>query len=304
MRVLQVGHPEPVVRGAAAREDEQPAPVVGYATVHAGGRVILALEDQPLRPAAQRVVEQLVVGVRLPEVRPLGGAAEAGVVESVAVTGPGDPGELHACHHVGELAPGGEVAQVDVLEVRPAHRGGVAQSAAVGRDRPLRHGDRSVGRERVGVEHEGRPPAERRFPVEDRLLLQAGILAEPQLFCLAHGHCHPGVIPQRGEPGADRVAPRDPGEITKGESVLRVDPRFGGRRVEILERAVRVRHGADEVGVHHAPSGRRWIVQLLAGNPGDGNEQRRGECEAVMANAHEHADSYSCSGGRRGAPLP
>ncbi len=251
----------------------------------------MALEHQPLRPAAQRVVEQLVVGVRLPEVRALGGAAEPGVVESMTVAGPGDPGELHACYHVRELAPRGEVAQVDVLEVRPAHGGSVPQSAAVRRDRPLGHGDRAVGRERVRVENEGRPPAQSGLSVEDRLLLQAGILPEPQLSCLAYGDRHTGIIPQCREPDADRVAPRDPGEITEGDSVLRIDPRCGGRRVEILERAIGVDYSAPEVGVHHAPSGRRGIVQLLGGDSGNGDEQRRGEPAAAKANAHEHVSS-------------
>ena len=98
------------------------------------------------------MVEELVMGVGGLEVRPLYRAAEPSVVEALAVPRPRNTGELDAWDCVREVVSGTQVAQVDVLEVGATRGGGVGEHAAVGGHRPLRHRDRSVGREGVGVE--------------------------------------------------------------------------------------------------------------------------------------------------------
>src|SRR5207247_10612113 len=99
----------------------------GHAAPHPGGGVVEALEDETLGAPAQRVVEELVMGVGGLEVRPLYRAAEPSVVEPLAVPRPRDTGELDARDCFREVMSGPQVAQVDVLEVGATRGGGVGQ---------------------------------------------------------------------------------------------------------------------------------------------------------------------------------
>jgi hypothetical protein len=76
MRILEIGDPEPVVGRSPAGVDVQPPPGIGYVTTHPRRRIVGALEHQSLRSASERVIPELVVGVRVLEVGALCGAAE------------------------------------------------------------------------------------------------------------------------------------------------------------------------------------------------------------------------------------
>ncbi len=292
-RVLQVRKPQAIVRGTALREDEEPAPVVGDGAADPCGRVVGPLEHEPVRRGAQTVVEQLVVGIGVSEVRALFRPAKPSVVEPFPVARPRDAAELHPRHHVGEVAAGREVAQVDVLQVGPARRRGVAEGAPVGRDRPLRHGDRPVGRKHVGVEHDDGGGARRGLPVEHRLLLEAGVAAEPELSRLPHRHLGSRVVPQRREPLPDRVAPREPVQVCERERVLGRDPRLRGGRVEILEGAVRVRHAAAEVGVAPVRLGSQRVAPLLGREACGRHEEPGGEDKGAGAKTEHDVSSVA-----------
>jgi hypothetical protein len=190
----------------------------------------------------------------------------------------------------------GEVAEVDVAQVGAAGRGRVRQQAAVWRDGPLRHRRGSVGRERVGVEYQDGPCGCGRLPVEHGLLLQPGVLAEPELAGLTHRDLNPRVIPQRREPLPDRVPPRDAVQIPEGDRVLGRDPRLGGLSVEVLQRAVGVGHRTAEVGIHDLGTGSGRVLELLCARLRR-NHQYHSEREAAAfadnATAHGNGSGES-----------
>ncbi len=283
-RILQVRQPEPVVGRTAGRGHEQPTAVVrGPATYERGG-IVGAFEHHAIPACPEGVIPQLVVGIRLAQAGVLRRAAEARVVESPAVLRPGHARELHVQHDVRELVPGGQVANVDVLEVRASRCRAVAQGAPIGRNRPLRHGDRAVGRERVGIEHRDRRGSRDGRAVQDRLPLQSRVATEPELPRFAYRNAHLRVVPERREAGADRVALRQFRQIGEGQGVLGVHPAFRGRGVEILEPAIGIRHVVPEVVVADAPFRSRRVLQLLRRRRG--GEHRHGEHEIMAARAH------------------
>src|SRR5205823_10202585 len=104
---------------------------------------------------------------------------------------------------------------------------------------------------------------ERRLLVQNRLILQPGVLEEEVAARLPERRAVLRIIPELREPLADRGARGDLREIGGGEPVLRLDPGAAFGRVRVLEPAVRIRDSGPVVMVEDiALSGGRILYCL------------------------------------------
>ena len=116
----------------------------------------------------------------------------------------------------------------------------VGEQAAVRRHRVVLHGDRSVGREPVGIKDGSRPIPQALLRVQHGLRLETGVpdVEDPAGF--SPRHVGPGVVPQRRKPAADSLAAGDARKQVPCKPVLSLQPRGRARTVRLLEPAVRI----------------------------------------------------------------
>src|SRR6185369_8745073 len=101
----------------------------------------------------------------------------------------------------------------------------------------------------------------------DRLRLKSGVADVEDPAGLAPRDFGPGVIPQRREAAADRLAVAEAGEIPVGEPALRVQPLGRARAVGLLEPAVRVRDARAVVLVDDVAACGGRVDELLRSGP-------------------------------------
>ncbi len=156
-----------------------------------------------------------------------------------------------------QVLAGVDVADPPLAPVAAGRLQAVSEQPGVLADRRAGQRHRAVRRERVRIEQHARLrlAVERRGPVEDVLVLQPVVLCVEVAAALLVRHAVLLVVPQRGQPVADRAALRDGLEERERHLVLGLDPGARLGRVRILEPAVRVRHLGAVVGIDHGALG-------------------------------------------------
>ena len=243
---------------------EEPLAVLRGPYPEVAQRVVLVLVDEAvgrLRRAELVVVDLLeLVLVRIDAL--LGGIVGT-VVETLRVGRPRGAGVLHPLNAVfGQRSRSG-IHHPDLDPVRTGCGRRIGQVAAVLRERRRGQRHRTVLGERVGVEEEFARLTGPLRAVERRLVLQPVVIIIVPPVAVLRGRPLLGIVPQLGQPVADRPAERNLREVVLRHGVLGLDPCGRGLRTVVLEPAVGVGHLHAEIVVRHrAPFG-LGIGQML-----------------------------------------
>ena len=204
---------------------------------------------------AQAVVVELLVEVGLLQRAPLAGLVVAAVEEALVVVGPGGLRELDPVQGVRQVAAGVDVAHPPLLPVRAPRGEAVGEQLAVLADVPAGDGDRAVLRQGIGIEDEHAARRQGVDPVEDALVLQAVVAGEEVAPPVLRRHAVALVVPELGQPLADRLPLGQAGEKRRGHRVLRRHPVARLLRIEVLQPAVGIGNLDAMVVVHLLDTG-------------------------------------------------
>ena len=173
------------------------------------------------------------------------------VIEPFGVGGPDRARELHPVDSVlREFARAG-VHHADLHPVRAGSGGGIGQVAAVLREREVGKGHRAVVGKAVGIEEHLALGGGIARAVEHRLVLEPVVIEIVVIIPVSAQAPLFGIVPQLGQPLADRVAVGYLPQVVLRDGVLGLDPCGRGLRIVVLQPAVGVGDLGAEVVVHH-----------------------------------------------------
>ena len=173
------------------------------------------------------------------------------VIETFGIGSPLGAGELDPVDLIGrELAVGG-VHHTNLHPVRAGfgHRAGAVFPVLGKSHRRKRH--RPVVRERIGIEEHLALRTGGRRTVEHRLVLQPVVVEIVPRIAVFGRDALLGVIPQLGQPPADRVAERDLRQVILRHGILGLDPCRRRLRIVVFQPTVGIRDLRPEIVVHH-----------------------------------------------------
>ncbi len=230
---VEVPQVDRVAVEAVGDVEDQPAPVLGDGAVRVVARVLGDRVDERvvrLRLAEHVAVDADLLLVVALAVRPL---RVAGVIEGARVRQPGHARELGVADEVRQVAAGLDFAHVPGVPVRAAVRHGVSDVASVRADRVVGERCGRIGRQRVRVDEDLGRRIERGGPVEDALVLRAGLLDVEVAAAFLDRHARlvvqPAVavllvVPEFRQALLERFARRNRIEVGLGHRILRRDP--------------------------------------------------------------------------------
>ena len=256
-----------VPRRALGTHDEEPLAVVGRHGREVAQRVRLVLVDEFVgRLGRTQFVVVNFLEFVLGRVGALFRRVVGAVIESLGIGSPPGARELHPLDPVGGERLVGGVHHADLHPVGTRRGGRIGEPASVLRERHGGQRHRSVVGERVGVEeHLARGARLLRAP-DHRLVLQTVVIGIVPPVAVLRGSPLLGIVPQLGQPLADRPAERNLREIVLGHGVLGGDP--GGRRfgIVVFEPPVGIGNLGTEIVVHHVAAlgfGVRQVFDLF-----------------------------------------
>jgi len=211
------------------------------------------LVDQPVRRllGAEPMIVDLLVAVQIEQrIGPSGRLRIAAVEEARAVMGPRGARELDPLQVVAAVLVRRDVADAELLPIGAAAGGAIDHGAPVFRQCQDRQRDGSVLRQRVGIEQHLRLRRERALRVQHGLILEAGVLEEEVAAALLEGSSVFRVVPQLRQAAANALSLGNLLQVGERDSVLRLHPGPGFRRVHILEPAIGVRNLGAVVVLH------------------------------------------------------
>ncbi len=271
-----------VRRGALARRDHHPAPIVRHVGAELPRRAVGAFVDEHVGGLrrAQPVEVDLGVGVGRLEGIGAGRGVVAVVVEAAAVGLPRGAGELDARERLGQVAPARHVADADGPPVRSAVREQHRHVIAALRRREARERDGAVGGERVRVDEHALGAAGRRADVGDALVLQAAVARDEREGRAPRRDAHARIGEDLVEARADGGARRKRVERRPRVRRLRGHERLRLRRLRVFEPPVRIGDGDAVERIDDRPARRGGVgrARLRKGRRG-GEDRKRGRHE-------------------------
>ena len=173
------------------------------------------------------------------------------VIESFGIGRPLGAGELDPVDLIGRERAVGGVHHTNLDPVRAGfgHRAGAVFPVLGKSHRRKRH--RPVVRERIGIEEHLALRTGGRRTVEHRLVLQPVVVEIVPRIAVFGRDTLLGVIPQLGQPPADRVAERNLRQVILRHGILGLDPCRRRLRIVVFQPTVGIRDLRPEIVVHH-----------------------------------------------------
>ena len=237
--------------GTLRRKDKEPLAVLRGPGPEVAQRVLAVLVDEAvgrLRRTERMVVDLLILVLR--RIDASVGRLIAAVVEAFGVGSPLGAGVLHPADFVGgQLARRG-ILDADLDPVRARCGGRIGEVAPVLRERRRGQRHRPVLRKGVRIEEDLARRARLLRAVEHRLILQAVVIIVVPPVAVLDRRPLLGIVPQFGQPLADRTAEGDLREVVLRHGILGRHPGSRRLRIVILEPAVGIGHLGAEIVVH------------------------------------------------------
>ena len=244
--------------------DEEPLPVLAGPRAEITQRMLRVGIDQPVGRLgrAEAVVVDLLKLVLRRENALLRSVVRT-VIESFGIGRPLGSRKLHPVDPVRSQRTVGGVHHTDFDPVRTRCGDRVGAVFAVLGEGHARKGHRTVFRERIGVDEHFALPARLRGAVEHRLVPQSVVVEIIPCVAVFGRNTLFGVVPQFGQPFADRAAERNLRQVILRHDVLGLHPRRRRLRVVVFEPAVGIGNLRPEVIIGHVGALRPGIGHVF-----------------------------------------